>query len=419
MLDDIFIGEHTQYCVDLDSYGSDFIDDDIDELFELIYDERLNRSFGEGLLFYMQKHNPEVTADTAIDYLLECCEKNGVEEHDFVQKVTMRSWFESDVCPLHGIDDRKKIYTIAFVIGLTLEETTDFFHKVYLDRAFDLRIPDEIVYYYCMRHGRKLCDAKALLGIIHSNKIKKTDKKIVHTNNIKADIDMINDDDTLLRYVSSHGRNFEEKMISASKIKNELVAKALQLANNKAGLSEKRKKREKTNCKTDGTKREISNDMTSIYKYMSSKSNSFLYYSMTGIKPIGKKGTITVMRRSSAVPKKIRTNFPEARTLSDKTLNYDELRKLIILLCFYIYWSDDSTTEKTVEDFEADTNAYLYECGFSPLYYGNPYDWIFYYCSNRGNREYIEYEEDEKNMAIEAFRLFMENAVDHSIYRNK
>ena len=34
-----------------------------------------------------------------------------------------------------------------------------------------------------------------------------------------------------------------------------------------------------------------------------------------------------------------------------------------------------------VQNYTEQLNALLNECGFSPLYYGNPYDWMFLYCT--------------------------------------
>jgi hypothetical protein len=33
------------------------------------------------------------------------------------------------------------------------------------------------------------------------------------------------------------------------------------------------------------------------------------------------------------------------------------------------------------DDYTSELNTILTTCGFSPLYYGNPYDWLFLYCT--------------------------------------
>ena len=82
-------------------------------------------------------------------------------------------------------------------------------------------------------------------------------------------------------------------------------------------------------------------------------------------------------------PKEIKNRFPEAVTLSKKDPTYEELRKLIILLFSYCYWYEVQRKNEFVEldDYIEELNAHLNESGFSLMYYGNPYDWMFLYCA--------------------------------------
>ncbi|MCR5088482.1 MAG: hypothetical protein K6C08_03080, partial [Oscillospiraceae bacterium] len=53
-------------------------------------------------------------------------------------------------------------------------------------------------------------------------------------------------------------------------------------------------------------------------------------------------------------------------------------------LYFYWYWVKDILKEYPEgddENFVTELNNILYTCGYGPLYYGNPYDWLFLYCS--------------------------------------
>ena len=83
------------------------------------------------------------------------------------------------------------------------------------------------------------------------------------------------------------------------------------------------------------------------------------------------------------MPKEIKNRFPEAATLSKKEPTYEELRKLIILLFSYVYWYkiQKSDTAPMIDDYISEVNVYLTDSGLSPIYYGNPYDWLFLYCS--------------------------------------
>ena len=84
-----------------------------------------------------------------------------------------------------------------------------------------------------------------------------------------------------------------------------------------------------------------------------------------------------------ALPKEIKSRFPEALTLSKKDPTYEELRKLTILLASYIFWfrMQQNGTPIDIDDYIEELNVFLDESGFSLMYYGNPYDWLFLYCT--------------------------------------
>ena len=114
-------------------------------------------------------------------------------------------------------------------------------------------------------------------------------------------------------------------------------------------------------------------------------SSSFLYEVITGQSVSGEKGTKTLFK-NSRLPKEIKNRFPEAGTFSKKEPTYEELRKLIILLFSYSYWykvqyDSEYAEDNDIEDYISEIDSYLEDSGFSTMYYGNPYDWMFMYCS--------------------------------------
>ena len=99
----------------------------------------------------------------------------------------------------------------------------------------------------------------------------------------------------------------------------------------------------------------------------------------------------------------IDTNFPDKKLLSS-VLNsesihtstaYDSIRKILILLASHVYWYESyltpnkyikcDTQEKKIQVYTEVINVYLRECGYSELYSGNPYDWIFLVSSANAN----------------------------------
>ena len=115
-----------------------------------------------------------------------------------------------------------------------------------------------------------------------------------------------------------------------------------------------------------------------------SKSIDFLLYMIMGVDFAKKEDDETLSIRESFAIREISNQFPDRSSLLAKNPSSYMLRKDIILLYFYYYWVNDFLTgsnEGDYDGFSEGLNDILDECGFSPLYAGNPYDWLFLYCS--------------------------------------
>ena len=187
------------------------------------------RTFGDGLLFFLQKRNPELTAETAIKYIEELCENTGVLKSDIASTNTLKSWFKGGPRPKKGEDSRASVFALAFALSLTPNETAELFHKVYLDRAFDYRNTNEIIYYYCLNNNKSLQDANRLIASAQIENIDDADAT-VYTAQIKTDIEAIINESMLLAYIAKHGHNLEKKNVSAKKAVQKLLAEANALA---------------------------------------------------------------------------------------------------------------------------------------------------------------------------------------------
>ena len=122
---------------------------------------------------------------------------------------------------------------------------------------------------------------------------------------------------------------------------------------------------------------------------------NFMYSLITDTTPSGKKGTTTVFK-SARLPKEIKNRFPEAISFSEKEPTYESMRKMIIMLFSYTFWYNvqfpKASAPKFDEvDYREQMNALLYECGFSTLYDGNPYDWLFLFCTWSCTQENDDY----------------------------
>lgn len=343
-----------------DYWGSfDDYNEDYTPLLEAVNSKDMFRSFGEGLLFFLQKKNVEVTSENAVGYIKECCKKTGVSEGDIGSINTLKGYFKRETRPDKGDNSRYKLFALAFALELTPEETADLFQKVYLDRAFDYRSEQDVVCYFCLQHKKTWKDAKRLLDSIHCDETAPADAT-VYTSQIKDSVDAIEDEAELLDYIHQHRNNFSKKSVSAKVEKDRLIQDAQEIAKKEATLPE-----------NEGA-----------FKNKNRDSLNFLYEVITEQSVSGEKGTKTLFK-NARLPKEIRSRFPEAGTLSKKDPTYEELRKLIILLYSYIVWFKKQweNGDYSLEDYIPEMDAHLNESGFSPMYPGNPYDWLFLYCT--------------------------------------
>ncbi len=169
----------------------------------------------------------------------------------------------------------------------------------------------------------------------------------------------------LIEYIHAHAHNFSQNNVTATQEYDRLFSKAKVMAREELSL-----------YGTDAFYRK--------WKNGDAISNNLLYEIMTGENPSGKSGTTTRFK-SANLPKEIKNRFPEAGTLSKSNMTYEERRKVIILLFSYHMWCivqiKGDTAVYEYDDYKAELDACLDDCNFPPLYYGNPYDWLFLYCA--------------------------------------
>ncbi len=351
---------------EFDDYNEDY-----STLIEKLNNEDSFRSFGDALLFFLQKNQPELTAETAIEYIEKMCTETGVEKSDIASTNTFKSWFKGGPRPKKGDDSRKSMFALAFVLKLSPDETAELFHKVYLDRAFDYRNKNEIIYYYCLKNQKTWIDANRLIGSVKYNNQKNIDAT-VYTSQIKSDVVEIVDEADLLSYIGNHGHNFEKKSVSAKQTVEKLLSEARTFAKMDDIAVERM-------AYKNGKEEPVYKERFEGYN---KDSLNFTYEVITELCVSGEKGTKTLFK-NSRLPKEIKNRFPEAATLSKKELTYEELRKLIILLASYSFWTKLMKQHKLIDinDYIEEINVYLDESGLSLMYYGNPYDWMFLFCA--------------------------------------
>lgn len=99
--------------------------------------------------------------------------------------------------------------------------------------------------------------------------------------------------------------------------------------------------------------------------------------------PLTSAKAICSSEKVSNSTKEIKTRFPEAATFGEKDLTSEEYRKTIILLFSYGFWYQIQREEIDggIDDYTDELNNIRFDCNYSGLYYGNPFDWLFMFCA--------------------------------------
>lgn len=305
----------------------------------------------------------------------------------------IRKWFSED----------KKIkpdtaYQICFAFNLGVEETRDFFRRVYFERAFDCHFITEAVYYYCMRNELPYSVALDIIAQMPKaeSTIMKADRDILYTGTIIEFINGAKDSDELVAYISDHIEQFGYNNATATKHIQELwtslacqngIAYKEGLLLDKAFNFDVGKGLSKDDDYTT-----VTEEADSIWK---------IFAQIVGLDrrqttQLGTNRTLKPLLEDNALlPSLAEDSFPDRNgielIIKGKHVSHERIRKTMILLEFYTYWANTTVAHNNAlwESTEIDAercidkiNRYLIESGYPELYPGNPYDWIFMWAVN-------------------------------------
>ena len=329
---------------------------------DFLNDEDEFRTFGDGLITLISKKYPDTDLTDVPKFLAAMCKENNMDINAIASRNTLKNWFEGDKRPKKGEADREHMFALSFALNFTTEETAELFHKVYLDRAFDFRNEKELVYYFCISNNKPWSDAQSIISSIEH--LEGSDDKTIYTSVIKKDVDTFTDEAQLLTYIKNHRHNLEQSNKTAKEHLARLLAETKELVRIEATLPEHE-------GQYDG-----------MWKKEDTVSTNFMYSVIMDTTPSSSKGTTTVFK-NARLPKEIKNRFPEATSFAEKEPTYESIRKMIILLFSYVFWYQVQwqNVQVDIDDYTEQLNALLNECGMSLLYYGNPFDWLFLYCT--------------------------------------
>lgn len=351
---------------------------------EYFYQTKDFRTFGDGLKDVIQKKMPKGDERDTITYLKDRVKETGISIPDS----TIADWFKKDSRPRKGVKSRETMYRLCFLLELSYEETEEFFRKVYYDRPFNLRDVKEFIYCYCFLRGYDYRHATELIKAAEVSEYA-TDETI-HSLRLRSDIVVLEEDEEVLTYIQKHSHNFYKNSENAKAVLNMLLEQVLMTEEEKEKLE---------NGITEGHCSYIAKECAIHPEYLDSKSNwtskSFMLKVIEQISfdDIRKKYIVVDGERKNIqtekLPPEIFSRFPRKQTLldiekSEGKIIFEEIRKMIILLFSYIFWFQKEYEEQYDWDLElyiSQLNEILYQACLQELYFGNPYDWLFMYCT--------------------------------------
>lgn len=274
---------------------------------------------------------------------------------------TVRQWLQGKKKPSQAQAYRYNCYDFCIAVGMDINETFEFMFKYFQVMPFYYKNRTDAIYYYCILNGKNYETITRLLETAGS--FPATNDESVETEFIGRKISEIDSDEEFTEYLKNYCYDDEHQYATARRTALELLDK----------------------CKGE--------------EFADVKKDSELllaiagYNNQTGIKG----GRHDKGISKSLFPPEFTTSFPDDNILhkvrTNKKVSDEALRKLLILLSFYHYYkSRDNAygstkiTEKEIkqsfDEFSAECNLILSECGYVQLYPRNLYDWHILCCAN-------------------------------------
>ena len=371
-------GELTKHCLDSllnDEYTFFDEEDNYTEEYLLTYPFK---NFSDGFTEVIQKHgfsgNPDSTEEK-VKFVRESCQKNHVE----LNIANIRNWFQ-EKRPVSSETSRDLVFRLCFGLGMNLEEVTEFFLKVYFECPFNFRNHEEVIYYFCFLNHLNYDSAVKLKekadSILEQTEPEQSTYEL--TSAIGSELKQIHTEEEMLKYIQKNSSEFLVNNRTALKNAQRLLAECTTLATN------------------DFKKYEFHAENETISHYSSKKENVDLFLNMLLSVDMMQYSSEKSFAKASAFPELVKSNFPLKMQLSkiknEKPISYDAMRKALIVLSFYDYFTklfeQNQNNNKFcvfASDFRLfveDRNDLLKSCGYPPFYIRNPFDWLILHCAN-------------------------------------
>ena len=391
------MGDYTQF---LSQKGNSISPEDENYIQELLEIASSFRTFDAALdEFIVQKGYTGNLADTDAKVRFIKCkfDEAGIP----IEARILKGWFQKHT------QAEKRDYAIQFCFAfhMTLEETQDFFRRVYLQRNLDCHTIREAIYYYCIRHRLSYSEAQALIEKAPKESGKgpvDLHSDVLFTGTIVKELDRFQSPEELLAFLTANSSQFGYNNATAKKYICELWRRIA--GENGLAVQELRRRYPKE------TFAEKSRPTCDIYRQIFGlldfdESNGEKLYPISGDRTLQ-----PLLKANAMIHPLVSKSFPDRQGLEaiiGGNWQSDEVvRKTMILLAFYRFWTElflkGTEPEYAAKPYDGprcitSINRLLLDASYPELYEGNPYDWIFLYAS-------------QDAYPLDAFRSFMREA---------
>lgn len=349
---------------------------------ELLDVAQLFRPFSEGLDEFISAHgyNGDIADIKAkVAFIRDAFVRSGMASPRELEK-----WYTRNQSVR-----RETVFQLCFAFGLDGSDTDEFFRKVYTkERSFDCHQVQEAIYYFCLNHGLSFAEAKDIWKQLpNPPKQPQPGQTAIYTASIIAELNRIDTRDELVRYLSDNISQFSRNNVTAYATIDRLWREIA----GKDGLLE-REHRHFFVSGDDAATGEKSKQYSNEDGFRTW--DAYLAIFQLDKKQVSKlKPERTIRPVIEQLHADAQDSFPDRQgieaILAGKPASYERIRKLLILLEFYVFWARRRLETGSCDAAEQDgtrfidtVNQYMIEADYPELYVGNPYDWIFFYVSH-------------------------------------
>lgn len=257
-----------------------------------------------------------------------------------------------------GVTNRVNNYELCYALEMDFQQTAVFFQKCFLTLPWCCKSRTDAVFLYCLYHKKPYSDAAKMLeeaqGFVPQENAHTATLQIFQTI-----LETDNDED-FMRYLSTHCYGGEQQFLLAKG----MILDEIEYVKTKIRADE------------------------SIEKSKPEKLNSLTLAEVLGYRY----QRIDKRSERRELPKRFRESLPNDVTLGQiingQDVSYETLRKTLMLLKFYEYYTEAELTDDRNEiaqmlmDFYDELNKNLTECGFAQIYLLHPFDCLLFYCAN-------------------------------------